>query len=69
MNIHELKDWRDSALRSIDREIDCLEEKLKRLYDHKRLLEAVDKLTDVLEAKPTEIHNYFEGEIDNLTIS
>ena len=46
MNIEELKDWRDSARRGLEYEIDRLKEKEVQLSDYLRALDATeDRLT------------------------
>ena len=61
MNIEELKDWRDSARRGLEYEIDRLKEKEVQLSDYLRaldatedLLEEIDVLKDELERQKAE---------------
>ena len=61
MNLEELKDWRDSARRGLEYEIDCLKEKEVQLSDYLRaldatedLLEEIDVLKDELERQKAE---------------
>ena len=64
MNIEELKDWRDSARRGLEYEIDRLKEKEVQLSDCLRaeLLEMKDqRLAQEPAATATEIHNHFES--------
>lgn len=61
MNIEQLKDWRDSARRGLEYEIDRLKEKEVQLSDYLRaldatedLLEEIDVLKDELERQKAE---------------
>ena len=61
MNIEELKDWRDSARRGLEYEIDRLKEQEVQLSDYLRaldatedLLEEIDVLKDELERQKAE---------------
>ena len=68
MNYEELKDWCADARRSVEREMDRLQEQQRTMGNHLQVLEARNEhleserqhLEAEVHAKPMEIHNHFE---------
>ena len=65
MNIEQLKDWRDSARRGLEYEIDRLKEKEVQLSDYLRALDATEDLLEEIEVLKDELERQ-KAENDSL---
>ena len=65
MNIEQLKDWRDSARRGLEYEIDRLKEKEVQLSDYLRALDATEDLIEEIDVLKDELERQ-KAENDSL---
>ena len=66
MNYEELRDWCADARRSVERELDRLQEQQRTMGNHLQVLEAADELLSEIDRQKDELVQK-QSEIDNMT--
>ena len=66
MNYEELKDWCDDARRSVEREMERLQEQQRTMGNHLQVLEAAGELLAEIDRQKDELEQK-QSEIDELT--